>query len=154
MSGRLEQTIKDWTIRRKILTGFSIVLTLSALLGWQAMRSLDRMNVVAASILQGAVPASSADQVFHDARILILGTLVVTVLVGLGVALLLSRLIADPLTSLGILAEQVSKGDLTADIKSQSRDEIGWLEHSMRQMVKNLRQIVTQITASSRTVAT
>ena len=48
----------------------------------------------------------------------------------------------------------MSKGDLTADIRSRSRDEIGWLEHSMRQMVKNLREIATQIAASSRTVAT
>ena len=68
-------------------------------------------------------------------------------------ALGLARLIADPLTSLGVLAEQVSKGDLTTDIRSQSRDEIGWLEHSMRQMVKNLREIATQIAVSSRTVA-
>ena len=65
--------------------------------------------------------------------------MVVTALLGVGSRCSLARLIADPLTSLGVLAEQVSKGDLTADIRSQSRDEIGWLEHSMRQMVKNLR---------------
>jgi hypothetical protein len=29
-----QQTIKDWTIRRKILTGFGVVLALTALLGW------------------------------------------------------------------------------------------------------------------------
>src|SRR6185369_3350528 len=68
-------------------------------------------------------------------------------------ALFLSRLIAHPLESLGILAEEVSKGNLAADIRSQSRDEIGWLEHSMRQMVKNLRVVVGQISTSSRTVA-
>ena len=80
--------------------------------------------------------------------------LAITIGLGLALALALSRLIADPLTSLGILAEQVSKGDLTTDIRSRSRDEIGWLEHSMRQMVKNLRDIATQIAVSSRTVAT
>lgn len=154
MPGRLEQTVKDWTIRRKILTGISGVLALAAGLGWQALRGLDRMNVVAARIVQGELPSSAADQLFQDSRLAILITLLGTVVVGLVVALVLARLIADPLTNLGILAEQVSKGDLTADIKSQSRDEIGWLEHSMRQMVKNLRQIVTQITVSSRTVAT
>ena len=63
---------------------------------------------------------------------------------GVGAALFLARLIADPLTNLGVLAEEVSKGDLTADIRSQSRDEIGWLEHSMRQMVKNLRSIAAR----------
>ena len=34
-----------------------------------------------------------------------------------------------PLEKLG----GVSNGNLTNDIRSQSRDEIGWLEHSMRQ---------------------
>jgi methyl-accepting chemotaxis protein len=154
MVGNLEQTIRDWTIRRKILTGFSLVMLLTALLGWFALRSLDRMNVAAARIIQGEIPASSADQLFADSRLMILGTLLITMAVGLVTALALARLIADPLTRLGLMAEQVSKGDLTAEIKSQSRDEVGWLEHSMRQMVKNLRQMVTQITVSSRAVAT
>ncbi len=154
MAGDLRQTVKDWTIRRKILTGFSGVVLLAALLGWLALQGLDQMNVAATQIVQGELPASAADQLFQDTRILILGMVLVTAAVGLGTALLLARLIADPLTQLGILAEQVSKGDLTADIRSQSRDEIGWVEHSMRQMVKGLRQMVTQITTSSRAVAT
>jgi methyl-accepting chemotaxis protein len=111
------------------------------------------MNVAAGRIAQELTTAV-ADQIFRDSRTAILALLLLTVAVGIGCALVLSRLIADPLTALGTLAEQVSKGDLTADIRSQSRDEIGWLEHSMRQMVKNLRTMVTQITASSRAVAT
>lgn len=154
MAGGLEQTIKDWTIRRKILTGFAMVLACTALLGWLGLRALDRMNVAAVQIVQGALPSSAGDRIFSDARLTLVVVLLVTVALGVGIALGLARLIADPLTSLGILAEQVSKGDLTAEIRSQSRDEIGWLEHSMRQMVKNLRQIVSQISASSRTVAT
>jgi methyl-accepting chemotaxis protein len=154
MAGRIEQTIKDWTIRRKILTGVGVVLALTTLLGWIAIRALDRINVAAAGIAQGQLPPSATDQLFQDSRAAILGILLVTIAIGVVTALVLSRLIADPLTALGVLAEQVSKGDLTADIRSQSRDEIGWLEHSMRQMVKNLRQMVAQITASSRSVAT
>ena len=154
MAGRVEQTIKDWTIRRKILSGVGVVLALAAVLGWVAIRALDQMNVASAGILRGELPPSTADQLFQDSRTAILALLLVTVALGVGVALVLARLIADPLSALGVLAEQVSKGDLTADIRSQSRDEIGWLEHSMRQMVKNLRQMVTQITASSRAVAT
>jgi len=147
MASRLEQTIKDWTIRRKILTGFAGVLALTALLGWQAIRALDRMNLVGSN-------AAAGEQVLHDSRVTVLVLLTITIGLGLLIALALARLIADPLTSLGILAEQVSKGDLTTDVRSQSRDEIGWLEHSMRQMVKNLRDIATQIAVSSRTVAT
>ena len=45
MPSRWEQAIRDWTIRRKILTGFGCVLALTAILGWQAIRALDRLNL-------------------------------------------------------------------------------------------------------------
>ena len=151
MAGRLEQNIKDWTIRRKILAGFSVVLLLTGLLGWQALQGLERVTT---AVSNGQLSREVSEQMFHDTRLLILIILGITIFLGVALALGLARLIADPLTGLGILVEQVSKGDLTTDIKSQSRDEIGWLEHSMRQMVKNLRQIATQITTSSRAVAT
>ncbi|HET8836855.1 MAG TPA: HAMP domain-containing methyl-accepting chemotaxis protein [Gemmatimonadales bacterium] len=141
------QVIKDWTIRRKILTGFGLVLVFTALLGWRALHGLGQMTQLANGDFAGA------ERIVSDSRSAILMLLGVTIGLGVALALALSRLIADPLTSLGILAEQVSKGDLTADIRSKSRDEIGWLEHSMRQMVKNLREIATQIAVSSRTVA-
>jgi len=141
------QVIKDWTIRRKILTGFGVVLALTALLGWRALHALGQMTQLASGDYVGA------DRIVDQSRTAILLLLGVTIALGVCLALALSRLIDDPLTTLGILAEQVSKGDLTADIRSRSRDEIGWLEHSMRQMVKNLREIATQIAVSSRTVA-
>jgi methyl-accepting chemotaxis protein len=142
------QVIKDWTIRRKILTGFAVVLALTGLLGWRALDALARMSHLSAGDFAGA------EEIASDSRGAILLLLAITMGLGLALALWLARLIADPLTNLGVLAEQVSKGDLTADIRSRSRDEIGWLEHSMRQMVKNLRDIASQIAVSSRTVAT
>ena len=151
MAGRLEQGIKDWTIRRKILTGFMVVMLLTTLQGWQAIEGLSRVSTAVGG---GGLTREATEQMFQDTRFLIVSILAITIVLGVCLALGLARLIADPLTQLGILVEEVSKGDLTTDIKSQSRDEIGWLEHSMRQMVKNLREIATQITTSSRAVAT
>ena len=151
MASRLEQSIKDWTIRRKILAGFTVVLLLTVIMGWQAIEGLDRLT---SALAGNAVNREVIQQMFHDARLLILIIMAIAIVLGIALAVGLARLIADPLTQLGILVEQVSKGDLTTDIKSQSRDEIGWLEHSMRQMVKSLRQIATQISLSSRAVAT
>ena len=142
------QTVKDWTIRRKILTGFGLVLACTSLVGWRAIDALTRMSRLATGDVAGG------EQIVGESRTAILMLLGLTIGLGVGLALALSRLIADPLTNLGVLAEQVSKGDLTADIRSRSRDEIGWLEHSMKQMVKNLRDIAVQIAVSSRTVAT
>ena len=151
MAGRLDQNIKDWTIRRKILSCFGVVLLLTSLLGWQALQGLERLT---AAVSSGQNSREVTDQLFQDTRFFVLVILGITIVLGVALALGLARLIADPLTQLGILCEEVSKGDLTTDIRSQSRDEIGWLEHSMRQMVKNLRQIASQITSSSRAVAT
>ncbi len=143
MTQKIIQRIRDWTIRRKILTGFGIVLLLTGIQSWFAIQQLERMAGV-----QGG------PGLFESSRSTVLMTTIVTVAVGLALAIFLAKLIADPLEKLGILAEEVSKGNLTTDIRSGSRDEIGWLEHSMRQMVKNLRVIVGHISSSSRTVAT
>ena len=61
MANGWQQTIKDWTIRRKILTGFGFVLALTSVLGWQAIRALDRLNSVGNDV-------RAAEQVFADAR--------------------------------------------------------------------------------------
>lgn len=153
MSERFLQMVRDWTIRRKILSGFSVVVLVTVALGWVAIRQLGFMHTAVMSVSSGQT-ADTVDAIYRDARSLILLLVVVAGALGLAAALFLARLIADPLTRLGLAAEEVSKGDLTIDIKSLSRDEIGWLEHTHRQMVKNLRQIVGQITTSSRTVAT
>lgn len=143
----LAQMLRDWTIRRKILTGFVMVLAFTGLVGYYAIRALDEFHTIASS-------DTPTEALYLNSRNTILMMLGVAVIVGLVIALVLSRLIADPLTQLGMAAEAVSKGDLTIDIRSRSRDEIGWLEHIMRQMVKNLQTMVGQITATSRTVAT
>jgi methyl-accepting chemotaxis protein len=151
MAGQIEQSIKDWTIRRKILTGFAMVLLLSALLGWQALQGLQRRT---AAVSGGQLTQEATVAMFRETQLVILVILAITIGLGIGLAVFLARLISDPLTELGVLVEQVAKGDLTTDIKSRSRDEVGWLEHSMHQMVKNLRQVATQISSSSRAVAT
>ena len=150
MSEQLLQVIRNWTIRRKILTGFAIALLATGVVGAYAIRQLDRMHSAVVSAQGGGM----VDAIYQDSRSFILVLVASGVILGLLAALFLARLIADPLTRLGLAAEQVSNGDLTIDIKSLSRDEIGWLEHTLRQMVKNLRQVVGQITTSSRTVAT
>jgi methyl-accepting chemotaxis protein len=147
MTDKLLQIIQNWTIRRKILTGFAVVLLVTLGLGAYAIRALDQMH-------GAATAGGTGDGVYQGARTMILALLAGAVVVGVATSMFLARLIADPLTRLGLAAEAVSNGDLTVDIKSMTRDEIGWLEHTMRQMVKNLHKMVAQISATSRTVAT
>ncbi len=145
--------IRDWTIRRKILTGFAPVLLTTGLLGWLTIRRLGAMSGAIAQVSRGQLPEAAVDQLFRDSRSEIVLLVLTTAFIAVGVAFFLTRLIANPIERLGIAAERVAKGDLTVEIVSQSRDEIGWLEHLMRGMVKNLRQMVGQITTASHTVA-
>jgi len=151
MSERLLQTIRDWTIRRKILTGFAMVILVTGTLGYLALRQLDHMLQAASTV--GSSGMAGPEAIYAEGRSMIIMLVALSVLLGLLLAHYLARLIAYPLERLGIAAEQVAKGDLTVDIRSQSRDEIGWLEHIMRDMVKNLRDMVGQIHGVSRSVA-
>ena len=72
MANSWQQTIKDWTIRRKILTGFAMVLALTTALGWQALRTLDRLNAAGSDV-------RAAEQIFQDSRMTILVFMVVTI---------------------------------------------------------------------------
>jgi methyl-accepting chemotaxis protein len=111
------------------------------------------MDALVGRISRGELPVVAVHHLREDSRAAILLMVAGAVVLGLLVALFLARLIAQPLVQLGIATEQVSRGDLTVEIRSGSRDEIGWLEHLMRTMVKNLRQMVEQISAASHTVA-
>ena len=44
MTDKLLQTIRNWTIRRKILTGFAVVLLVTLGLGAYAIRALDQIH--------------------------------------------------------------------------------------------------------------
>ncbi len=149
----LIQWVRNLTIRRKLLLGFLVVLAMNVGLALYALGRFTAAGALARPNLPGT-DAVLLDQVLADARSTMLLVTALTVVAGIALAILLSRLIADPLTQLGLLAERVAKGDLTVDIRSLTRDEVGWLEHIMRQMVKGLREMVGQINASSRTVAT
>jgi methyl-accepting chemotaxis protein len=145
MSESLLQVVRDWNIRRKILTGFGLVILVTATLGWFALDQL--------ALMRTADTAADPAAIYASARTLIVALVALSIVLGLGTAVFLARLIADPLEKLGMAADEVAKGNLTIEIRSRSRDEIGWLEHIMRQMVKNLQGMVSQIHTTSRTVA-
>ena len=100
------QIIRDRTIRRKIVTGFALVLAVTSLQGWFAIRRLDAMNDSVGKIGRGELPAAAVSQLYQDSRVFILTLAVATVVAGLLLALFLARLIAHSIEQLGIATEQ------------------------------------------------
>ncbi len=77
----------------------------------------------------------------------------ITVVIAIIMALVISKGIISPI-KLGVaFAQTIAKGDLTAKINVNQKDEIGELASSLRQMVEKLRTIVGDVISGADTIA-
>lgn len=85
-------------------------------------------------------------------QILVLG--LIAVLIGIGTALIMARLISKPVTTLADSAIKIANGDLTVnEIQVKNRDEIGDLSTAFNDMTRNLRRLIEQVSLNSIQVA-
>jgi methyl-accepting chemotaxis protein len=77
----------------------------------------------------------------------------IDILLGIGIALLLSRIIIGPINVLMNVAQSIAGGDLTRTITSRSKDEIGKLTDSFNRMILNLQELIREVNTSSQSVA-
>ncbi|HUP29518.1 MAG TPA: methyl-accepting chemotaxis protein [Usitatibacter sp.] len=68
--------------------------------------------------------------------------------------LFMRRAVLDPLKSAARFAERISQGDLTAEIRSNSRDEAGQLMMALGRMNTELATVVSQVRSSAEAVVT
>jgi methyl-accepting chemotaxis protein len=78
---------------------------------------------------------------------------IIDILLGIGIALLLSKIIVGPINVLMNVAQSIAGGDLTRNITSRSKDEIGKLTDSFNRMIVNLQELIKEVNASSHDVA-
>ena len=83
-----------------------------------------------------------------------LGALLVTIILGLFIARTLNRSVSGGLSYAMSLASKVAKGDLSAPINPNTKDEIGELLHSLRDMQTSLVQVVSRVRQGSESVST
>jgi len=76
---------------------------------------------------------------------LILAAGAVALIVGLGAAYLSQKVIADPISKLTGVADQIRSGDLEAQAPVESKDEIGVLASTFNSMTAKLRQTLRQV---------
>ncbi|CAG1066739.1 Methyl-accepting chemotaxis protein III [uncultured bacterium] len=94
---------------------------------------------------------AEADYAFTR-NIVIIAT-VLSITIGVALALILTALIAKPLASVTAVANKLADGDLTIDIDARGKDEIGQLTVAFRNMVGKLREVVADVRAVSDNVA-
>ncbi|MEO5371290.1 MAG: methyl-accepting chemotaxis protein [Magnetococcus sp. DMHC-1] len=74
---------------------------------------------------------------------------VLAVLIGLLIAFFLTRKIVSSLTQGVAFAQQVAKGDLTATIQLNQKDEIGQLAETLKGMAEKLREIIGEVVTAA-----
>lgn len=85
---------------------------------------------------------------------LIIGLSILAILTAIGISLIVSRKISNPMAALSKAAENIATGVLNEDdIKVKNRDEIGKLAQSFNLMKKNLRDLISQVGLNTAQVA-
>ncbi|MFL9925612.1 methyl-accepting chemotaxis protein [Herbaspirillum lusitanum] len=93
------------------------------------------------------------EETARRSRSLLLVLEALAILLGLLIAHLLARSIIRPLAAAVLVAERVAKGDLTADIQVNSKDEVGQLLAALRSMNLSLNTLVANIRKSINNIA-
>ncbi|MGG3889756.1 methyl-accepting chemotaxis protein [Metabacillus fastidiosus] len=98
--------------------------------------------------------SKDASEKVADTKVDILVLGILAVLIGIGIAIFIGRLISKPVIEIADAANKISNGDLTVDnIKVKNRDEIGDLANSFNQMAGNLRVLIEKVSLNSIQVA-
>ena len=93
-----------------------------------------------------------ADNIYSQARVLIIGTVIACIALAMLLAVWVSRLIARPLEQAVSVAQRVAGGDLTADIQPSSKDEAGQLLAALKSMNDSLLNIVSEVRQGTGTI--
>ncbi|AZF04596.1 Methyl-accepting chemotaxis sensor/transducer protein [Pseudomonas sp. R5-89-07] len=97
--------------------------------------------------------ASLAQRVFNQSRNWVIGMILLTALVTIGLAVWLTRSIVLPLAQSLKLAQGVAGGDLTGEIHVSGNDEPARLQRALKGMQENLRDTIRRIAQSSNQLA-
>ncbi|MFL1416542.1 methyl-accepting chemotaxis protein [Pseudomonas fildesensis] len=82
---------------------------------------------------------------YENARVSIIAVLVAALLIGLGLAVFIARIISRPLRQAASAAEQLAEGNLNAHIEPGGKDETGMVLNAMRNMVGKLAHIIGEV---------
>ena len=93
------------------------------------------------------------DSEAEQARTQMLGVTAAALLLGVLAAWVIAGQIVKPLRKALDVAHRIAEGDLSHDIQTRRRDELGQLQRSMAQMTLNLRGLIGNISDNARQIA-
>jgi len=162
---RIDRHIKMLANVRSAADNYQKAMT-DLLKAWIALEDLSQRRVsVAEELLSEAKAVAEkgieetmaiADQAEASlglsSKIMIAG-LLIALIIGVIIAVVITRGIVNPMLMGVDFAKQVSDGDLTADIDIDQKDEVGMLSDALRGMIDRLRSIVADVKAAADNVS-
>ena len=113
-----------------------------------AMEKLIQLNVAAAK-----ATSEANDGLAKSSVLMMLVALSVGIVCAIVLGTVIARGISNPVTTLAHKAQEIAGGDLTVEVASNSRDEIGQLSMAFQKMVEGLRDTLGQVGEASTAVA-
>jgi len=102
----------------------------------------------------GATAANQrGNEIYANGRMSIVAAIVVALLVGIALALFISRIIANPLKTAAGVATQLAEGNLAVTIEPGAKDETGRVLTAMQTMVGKLSQIIGEVRTAADNLA-
>ena len=86
---------------------------------------------------------------YQSNRNSLIGIIVASILLGVGLGVFISRSISAPLNKTKDFAQSVAKGELDADCSVDSRDEVGQLAEALKHMVSRLKEKIEEANQKS-----
>ncbi|GAB5045876.1 methyl-accepting chemotaxis protein [Thermodesulfovibrio sp. TK110] len=78
---------------------------------------------------------------------------IASVLIGVAFALFISRSVKKPVTELKGVLERVAQGDLSVDIKTKSKDELGMISQSVHEAIASIKALISESKTISSSLA-
>ncbi|MBN2220819.1 MAG: HAMP domain-containing protein [Vallitaleaceae bacterium] len=96
---------------------------------------------------------SEADRDVASSKMIIIILAIAGTFVAILLGTFISRLIKKPISDLVSVAEEIKNGNLRVAIKLNTKDELGDLANSFREMTTNMNEVMTNINSASEQVA-
>jgi methyl-accepting chemotaxis protein len=97
--------------------------------------------------------ARGQDAAYERSRTLAASIIALAVLLAIGVAVVVTRSITQPVAVAVLAAERIAKGDLRDSVEVTGDDEIGKLQRAMREMGEKLGQVIGEVRSGADALA-
>lgn len=129
-----------------------VALEVSETLGETLITKLDELVAKKHEAAQAMDQAS--DQAFKRTSVLSSGLLVISFAIAIFILLYMIKSISKPVSKISIIMESVARGDLTVEkITIKNKDEVGTLANACNKMVKDLRQLILELSKDAETIS-